>query len=743
MKDRKQDRQLKQLLEEMPEDGFFSELEREEEKEIPEEEQKEIQSEIQKETLTDSDDESSFLRQFIQQSLPALALVWMELVFHIYISHGKPDISILYLILFAAMFGWSLAAITGFMPRKAACIVNWTVLSAATVWFMTQAVYQGIFDNFLSFSVMGNADDAKQFWREALLGVWKRLPLLLLLLVPTVVFAVLMKKGRATRRFPAGRALMPLIGSAGALLLAFLMLGTRSAKQTGRQEIFFREWQTDRGIQENGVVLGLTQDLIRYLTYDASDVGQVVIDVQPLPFTPPAATPTPTVDATPEPTKAPEITATPTPTPVDRSPHTLPIDFAFLAEETDNKSIKTIHEYMASTQPVNKNEYTGMFEGYNLIMLTCETFSPLALDEELTPTLYRLVHEGFYFENFYTPYWITSTSDGEYVACTGLLPDLQKSNSFSRSSKNAMPCTLGHIFHAMGYTTYAFHDHDATYYDRDKSHPNMGYTFIARGTGLEITDQFPESDVEMMEQTIPLYVNEPHFHAYYMTMSGHMGYEWSVNAMGRKHRDEVQGLPYGELGKCYIACTIELDNAISYLIEQLDEAGVLDNTLIVLSGDHYPYGLGQDARNEIAGHEIDWEFELFQNHLVIWNPSIEHKVISKAACSLDIQPTVLNLLGIEYDSRLYMGTDIFSESLGLVQFKDNSFLTDFVRYNAPANYAEWLPGTENWDKDTKKQYLETYKTIVRNKFNISRAILNNNYFATIQDSLWWMNPELN
>lgn len=170
---------------------------------------------------------------------------------------------------------------------------------------------------------------------------------------------------------------------------------------------------------------------------------------------------------------------------------------------------------------------------------------------------------------------------------------------------------------------------------------------------------------------------------------------------------------------------------------------MLDNTLIVLSGDHYPYGLGQDARNEIAGHEIDWEFELFQNHLVIWNPSIEHKVISKAACSLDIQPTVLNLLGIEYDSRLYMGTDIFSESLGLVQFKDNSFLTDFVRYNAPANYAEWLPGTENWDKDTKKQYLETYKTIVRNKFNISRAILNNNYFATIQDSLWWMNPELN
>ena len=98
------------------------------------------------------------------------------------------------------------------------------------------------------------------------------------------------------------------------------------------------------------------------------------------------------------------------------------IDFEELARNEDNQAIRTLHNYFASVKPTNKNEYTGMFEGYNLILITAEGFSPYAVHKEVTPTLYKLVNEGFVFNNFYTALWQTSTSDGEFVALTGLIP---------------------------------------------------------------------------------------------------------------------------------------------------------------------------------------------------------------------------------------------------------------------------------------------------------------------------------
>ena len=712
-----------------------------------EDELEDILKEIPDETLeiyvgTDAEeDRKERKRLILQWILPAVFLLWDEVLFHIYVNAGVHDGSIFYVAFFAAAIGLVYAAVIGLFHDRVTKVMNYIVMGLVTLLFVVQTFYQRIFNNYLTFSVMGNAGDAKQFWRAGLRNLWARMPLVLLLLMPIAAYIILRRKGFRHQQLCAPHAARPLGGSILVLLITFLAMTGAKAHRNGRYDVFFEEWQADRGVRENGILVGLVQDLYHAATYRPDDIGKVVI-VEPLSITPPPVSKPPTATPTPAPTHLPEHTPTPTPTPVDRSPHELNIDFASLAEDSPNAAIKTINEYLASVEPVNKNEYTGMFEGYNVIMLTCETLTPLAVRRDLTPTLYKLVHSGLYFENFYTPYWITSTSDGEYTVCTGLLPDTQKSNSFSRSAENDMSGCLGHIFRGMGYTTYAFHNHDADYYDRDKSHPNMGYTFYAKGAGLDVTDQFPESDLEMMELSIPMYINDDHFHVYYMTMSGHMEYYWSNQDMGKKHKEEVDDLPYSEESKCYLAANIELENALKYLLEQLEEAGKLDNTLIVMTGDHYAYGLTDAQRDELAGHKQDKVFEMYQNHLVIWNPNIEPQTITKAACSLDVVPTLLNLLGVEYDSRLYMGTDILSDSLGLVQFKDNSFITDYVRYNANNGNAEWLLGADEWDSDYKAKYLETYKTIVRNKFNISRAMLNNNYYATIEQYLWWKHPEL-
>ena len=120
-----------------------------------------------------------------------------------------------------------------------------------------------------------------------------------------------------------------------------------------------------------------------------------------------------------------------------------------------------MHEYFKNVTPTTKNMYTGMFEGYNLIWIVAEGFSSLALDETHTPTLCQLASEGFVFNNFYNPIWGVSTSDGEYVATTGLIP---KSGvwSYSRSSSNYMPFGFGNIFGKLGYECLAYHNHTYT-----------------------------------------------------------------------------------------------------------------------------------------------------------------------------------------------------------------------------------------------------------------------------------------
>ena len=120
----------------------------------------------------------------------------------------------------------------------------------------------------------------------------------------------------------------------------------------------------------------------------------------------------------------------------------------------------------------------------------------------------------------------------------------------------------------------------------------MGYEYKGLGNGLNVKETWPESDFEMMELTVPEYINSEPFHAYYMTVSGHMQYSFTGNYIARKNMDFVKDLAYSDQAKAYLATQIELDRALEYLMNELEEAGVADRTLIALSADHYPYGLG-------------------------------------------------------------------------------------------------------------------------------------------------------
>lgn len=406
------------------------------------------------------------------------------------------------------------------------------------------------------------------------------------------------------------------------------------------------------------------------------------------------------------------------------------IDFKSLSENEEDEEIKGMHEYFASQEPTKKNEYTGMFEGKNLVVLVGESFSSLAIREDLTPNLYKLYSEGFQFDNFYTPVFPVSTADGEYMTDTALIPK-EGVWSFKEIAGNYMPYSYANVFESLGYSSNAYHNHKATFYERDKYINTMGYnSYLAVGTGLENrmdTSKWPNSDYEMIDVTTDDYINNDKFLAYYMTVSGHLAYTTTGNAMVRKNWDAVKDLPYSDKAKSYLAANIELDKAVGELINNLKEAGKLEDTVIVISGDHYPYGLTLEEINEISTYERDDKFEKYHMPLLIWSGSMKEPIkVEKLGTSIDILPTVLNLFGVEYDSRLLIGKDILSNSDPLVIFADRSFITDKGKYNAVTG--EFVP---NDGVEIEDEYIKEINNIIYKKFQMSRLILENDYYRKV------------
>ena len=443
---------------------------------------------------------------------------------------------------------------------------------------------------------------------------------------------------------------------------------------------------------------------------------------------------------------------TETPGPViDTSPNVLDIDFDALTDK-GNKDVDELVQIMQGMSPSNKNAYTGMFEGYNLIYITAEGFSPYAVSEEITPTLYKMLNSGVVAEDYYVPLWSTSTTDGEYVNLIGQIPDGQhsfkKSAGYESDTKkytdepNSYPYSLAAYFEAEGVKSYAYHNNSLSYYDRYITHPNIGYQFKAAKLGscsddykswlfeMEHSNYWPTSDYEMMVSTIPEWINEDRFHAYYMSISGHAAYTFVGNKMASINKDVVAHLDCSEEMKAYIACNYELEKAMAYLVEELEKAGKLSNTVIVLSADHHPYGLTnpEETLEEFTGEELN-SLTVQKNCLIIWNSEMEKIVVDKPCSSLDLLPTIYNLFGFEYDSRIFAGRDILSDSPAVVVFSNKSFITDYVIYDASTKKATPRNGAEITD-----EYVNAMKDYVKIMFKYSAGILRQDFHAYVYDA---------
>lgn len=417
-------------------------------------------------------------------------------------------------------------------------------------------------------------------------------------------------------------------------------------------------------------------------------------------------------------------------------------DPAALAQTETSTYISSLHSYVASVPASRQNAYTGMFAGKNLILITAEAFTTQAIDPERTPTLYRMATQGIRFQDYYQPAWGASTTSGEFSNLMGIVPD-SGGICMMETLQQPMFLTMGFQLDKQGYSSVAYHNHVGSFYDRNRTHTKLGYQkFVALDYGLEgITRSFPESDLELIDVTVPQFIDQQPFNIYYMTASGHSVYSWSIHRVASLHRDEVADLDYSEPVKCYLAANLELEAAMTSLLRQLEEAGIADDTLIVISADHYPYGLEKSSTwsnssnclAELYGVKETTKFVRDSNTLIMWSGCLEGQnlVVEEPVYSLDILPTLSNLFGVEYDSRLLVGRDVFSDETPIVLWPDHSWKTDRGTYDASTGIFTPAEGME-----ADEAYVAYISSQVANKISFSQWVQRYDYYKYVYEALY-------
>lgn len=634
--------------------------------------------------------------------------VYVELCLHLCVF-GSMDRYAGYPVLFGLLGGALCTLVVSSLPKVLRQITGVLLVAAQVLLAEVQLVYHCIFGDFMPVSQIGMGGNViVNFNSQLLYGIRQNLLKILLLLLPLVVVILCL----ALRRVQALRFRLrwKQTMASFAVLLALLLTVT-GLMYAGRNKAFSVyhtftnvDTSTDSSYKKIGMLATTAQEL-RCMLFGGS--GSITITPSSLNIS-----------------DVPRIYSSNSYNVIES------IDFTALADSTDSDILKATDEYLSNATPTRKNNYTGLLKDYNLITICAESFCPWFISEELTPTLYKLSHTGIIFQNYYGTFQ-SVTTNGEYTMCMGLYPDMSRTktdSSFNVAGTNYLPFCLGNALKGMGYQAWGYHDYIGDFYNRNITHANMGYTFKAADSGLAMKIDWPSSDLEMMEASIGDYINsgEP-FHAYYMTFSGHYQYNWD-NAMSAKNRDAVKDLPYSEPVKAYIACNLELEYALEYLMQRLEQAGVADKTCIVLTNDHYPYGLTEAEYNELAGQTLDTTFEKYRNSFICYVPGLSENIVVDEYCSTaDILPTLLNLFGVDYDSRLLAGTDVLSSGLHVAVLSDKSFLTKTFRYDAGTETV--IPADESIT--VSDGLVKTYRLYVDSRFQLSGNILNSDYYAHV------------
>lgn len=403
-----------------------------------------------------------------------------------------------------------------------------------------------------------------------------------------------------------------------------------------------------------------------------------------------------------------------------------------IAKETKNK-YNNLNKYFISNRTTSTNEYTNKFKDKNLIVIMVESGSNIMLEEEYYPNIAKIYNEGWSFKNYYSPRNSCSTGNNEMSSMTGLYTiynsctaNIYKDNTYFESIFN--------LFKNKGYQVDSYHDHTDQYYYRREIHKNMGSEnfYNVEDMNLKYSGSEWASDAEMMEyylKKLDEKDNDKPFMSWLTTVTTHQYYRTSSKYYKEYGNLFPENLPSDV--KVYMSRLKVVDDAIGILLEGLEERGLLEDTVIALFCDHYPYAIKTDSLGQVLDYNLDEDNNMDQVPFVIYNKGMDQKEILEYTSYVNLTPTLANLFGIEFDSRLYMGTDIFSkEYQNMVVFADGSWKNDLGYYSTSTKKMKYYT-----EKEYSEEEILAINTDLELKLKMSSAAIKNNYFSYLNKKL--------
>ena len=380
-----------------------------------------------------------------------------------------------------------------------------------------------------------------------------------------------------------------------------------------------------------------------------------------------------------------------------------------------------------------KNDMTGLFKDKNLIVIQMESVNNIPLlYPELFPTLNKLYNEGWAWENNYTPRNSCATGNNEMTAMASLFT-INNNCTANLYKKNVYPEAIFNLFNAKDYYTSSYHNYADHYYYRKTIHPNMGSNkyYNAYNLKINITATYEEwpSDIELFTNSAPYYMDNDKFMAYLTTVTSHRPYTVS-STYGDKHLKLFKDLKLSTSSKRYLSKLKELDLGLEALLNELTKRGKLDDTVIVLLADHYPYGLSNSDVQDFFDYEITKNYERDRTPFIIYNSTLEPKKFEDYTTIMNILPTIANLFDLDYDPRLYIGTDLFDANYkSIAVFTDGSWQNEVGFYNSSSSKIEYMDETVTY---TDSEIIEINKDI-NNKIKMSALAIKKDYFNYLDE----------
>lgn len=412
-----------------------------------------------------------------------------------------------------------------------------------------------------------------------------------------------------------------------------------------------------------------------------------------------------------------------------------------ISNESNNK-LNNINNYLINNTISDYNDYTGLFEGKNLIVIMMESVNEIFINKDLYPNFYKLYSEGISFTNNYSPRNSCATGNNEFSAMTGIY-SIQNNCTANVYRKNTYPYSIFNLFNNAGYKTMSMHDYTEAYYYRSIIHQNMGSGkyYGVQDLGIPYYNEYKNwaSDEDFMEVAMDITLSdtsEP-FMLWLTTVSSHQPYVQS-SIEGDKYLSITDGTDYPMDLRRYMSKLKTLDNALGILLERLEESNELDDTVIALFGDHYPYGLKDSTINYVLDYDLD-DYEREKTPFVIYNSEISPQSIDKYTSYINLTPTIANLFNLNYDPRLYMGYDVLSDDYwNVVTFADGSWKNNLVYYNAGTSSVKYYV-----EDGMSIDEIKNINQIITNKMQMSSNIIKNNYFKYLDESLKELEEEHN